>query len=403
MTRVCAPVKIFKSDDRADLFEVNLGSYKVLYDRLGKKRYLDRDWLSLGERDIASYHNYEETPALDEVFARMKERHPNVEFYKIATFAHSVLDSLRMAKMQKTGVIGVCMGPLGAITRICAPIFGSPIMYVLLREEDRTADGQFLVDDLNDIYNFNKLSQRSSIFALIGDPVFQSVGHVFHNKFFRNQKIDSIYVKLPLKIHELGDFFKLACELNFKGLSVTAPLKEAVVPFLDYVDDIAKSIGVVNTIVIKKGRLFGYNTDAEAAYAVVEKLIGSVERKKIVILGSGGVAKAMAYVLSQKKGDICIVNRTDSRARALALLYKCRYESTVPQDYDLLINATSASMPVSAQYIRPKSFVMDVAVSDTPFLQDAREKKCICENGYALYCQQACKQQDIWYKNGLFN
>ena len=129
----------------------------------GEPRYIDVDWKTptLPSGDvIVSYHNYEETPNLEAILKILQMTHPKAHLYKIATMAKSTLDSLRMLEFlqRHPGIIGLCMGDLGTLTRICAPIFQVPIMYAPLSEEDKNAPGQLLVDQLCEIYQFRALN-----------------------------------------------------------------------------------------------------------------------------------------------------------------------------------------------------------------------------------------------------
>jgi 3-dehydroquinate dehydratase / shikimate dehydrogenase len=389
MTRLCAPVKQLVSTDEADLLET---PDKTIYQE-GKPRYIDIDWkaktLPAGDV-IVSYHNFEETPDLEAVLKMLQEAH-HAPFYKIATMARSTLDSLRMMDFlqRHLNIIGLCMGDLGTVTRICAPIFQVPIMYAPLHEEDKNAPGQLLADQLCGIYHFRSLNPETRIFALIGDPVHRSIGHLFHNDAFRTQGRNAVYVKLTVKTNELADFLTAIKKLPFSGLSVTAPLKEAIIPYLDAIDPKAQAIGAVNTITINNGKLTGFNTDGDAALDA----LGDVRGKKLVVLGAGGAAKAIIYMAVQRGAHVTVVNRTQEKAQAIAGQFGCQC-SPVLTDYDILINATSSEMPI--QEIQPGKRVMDIALYETEFLKEARRKGCACMDGFPMYFAQAEAQQMIW-------
>ena len=387
MTLLCAPAKQFVPSEKVDLIEVE----KVLYDRQGKPLLCDLDWEKAETGDIVSYHNFQETPDLEDLLDKMKGKHPQARYYKLATFASSTLDALKMVELQKQGVIGVCMGPLGTLTRICAPIFGAPIAYAPLSEEEKNAPGQLLVDELQTIYHFRKLNSETKIFGLIGDPVHRSLGHLFHNDYFRSQGINGVYVKMVVRPHELEEFLAMVKRLPFGGLSVTAPLKEVILSYLDEIDPQARAIGAVNTVVFRSRKLIGYNTDGEAAIDV----LGSVKNRRIVVLGAGGAARAIIYTALERKARVCIVNRTSPRAEALAREWGCDWSLTVPP-YDILINATSASLPIEPKWILPNSRLIDIALYETEFLREAKRKKCRNKNGLPMYFQQALKQQKLW-------
>ena len=389
MTFLCAPVKQFQLSEKVDLIET---PDKVIYQQ-GRPRYLDVDWKTPDVGDIVSYHNYEETPNLEAVLQLLQKAHPKAQFYKIATMARSTLDSLRMLDFlqRHPGIIGLSMGDLGTLTRICGPIFKVPIIYAPLCEEDKNAPGQLLVDQLCEIYQFRSLNPQTKIFGLIGDPVSRSIGHLFHNEAFRQAKKNGVYLKMVVKTDELSEFFVYAKKLPFAGLSVTAPLKEAVLPFVDVLDREAKKIGAVNTLAFKEGKIYGYNTDGHAAVDV----LGDVRNKKLVLLGAGGSARAIGYTAHQKGAEVVIVNRTPSKAKELADSIGCRWSEKLPS-YDILVNATSSSMPMLAEEMIPGKMVMDIALYETEFLKIAREKNCVCLDGFSMYFQQAVAQHSVW-------
>jgi 3-dehydroquinate dehydratase/shikimate dehydrogenase len=393
MTLLCAPVKQFKQSEKVDLIET---IDKTLYQQ-GRPRYVDVDWKTpvLPPGDvIVSYHNYEETPDLEAVLKILQQAHPKAHFYKIATMATSTLDSLRMLDfLQKhPKIIGLCMGELGAITRISAPIFHVPIMYAPLCEEDINAPGQIIVDQLQEIYHFSQLNPETKIFGLIGDPVHRSPGHLYHNDVFRKKTRNGVYVKMVVRPSELSDFIDFSKKLPFGGLSVTAPLKEAVIPFLDEIDPVSREQGAINTLVFKKGKIFGYNTDGDAALDVLSDVI----HKTIVILGAGGAAKAIAYSAVQRKAEVVIVNRTADKARSLAESLGCGWSQTIPK-YDILINATSVSMPIDEDDLVQGKTVMEIALYETEFLKAARRKGCQAIDGMPMYLKQAAAQQELWF------
>lgn len=397
MTQVCAPVKKWPSDLPVDLYEFNEGPVRFLYDRHQVLRWTLIDWedrplLSQGNL-IVSYHNNRETPDLEHVLSGMKARHPQACYYKLATYAQSTLDAMRMLHFQRKhrNVIGICMGEKGRLTRILAPIFGAPITYAPLTIDERNAPGQLLWSELSTIYHFKRLNPLTRIYGLIGDPVDQSVGHLFHNDQYRARSMNAVYVKMSIQKDELSAFFKLVQALPMVGFSVTAPLKEALFPYLATVSQEAQKIGAVNTMVRTFQGWEGLNTDGGAAADV----LGEVEGKKVVILGAGGAAKAIAYELIQRKAQVMLVNRTAQRARELAHKLQCSYSEHV-STYDILINATSSPWPLNTPSFIPGSTVMDISIRTTPFLIAAQAQHCKTLDGLPMYFNQALIQQGIF-------
>ncbi len=284
---------------------------------------------------IRSIHNFHETPPLDALFAQISAKPAYA--YKIATFANSTLDALRMlafVKKSDVRLTGICMGPLGEITRILAPVVGGFCMYASSTDEKAAAPGQLSIDTLEKIYHYSALSQKTRLYGLIGSPIVQSPSYRTHNAFFRAAGLDAVYVRMQIEPHELAAFFPLARELGFRGLSVTIPHKERLFDYVEASEE-ARVIGAVNTLLFSDGEILGSNTDAAGGLDALED---SVAGKLIVILGAGGSAKALAYEAKKRGARVCVANRS------LKGFADCLLED-IPEHYDILINTMPASYP----------------------------------------------------------
>lgn len=357
---------------------------------------------------ICSYHDYETTGDLDALFAKL--RSTPAEIYKITTMAQSTTDSLRMLQLvKKHRCIGICMGELGAITRILAPIFGAPWTYAPDEEIQQTAPGQILLKELVNIYNFRDHSPSTSPYGLIGDPVSKSQSHQMHNFAFKKLGLDAVYVKMRVTKEELKIFFPLCCELGFKGLSVTMPLKESIREYLDHYH--AKAI---NTVEFREDGAYGWNTDGPGALNALEKR-GRVKGKRIVLLGAGGAAYGIAEEAKKRGAHLGVVNRTLHRAQTLAKevggdAYPLSAFSEVAKEgYDILINCTSVGMgdderlPIPATELLEKKLVMDIISRPriTAFLAAAKERGCEIVEGTEMFIQQAVGQYCYWFKKRI--
>lgn len=363
---------------------------------------------------IVSYHNFESTPLeLEEILKEMQKR--PAQLFKIATMARSSLDAIRMilfVKNAKTNMIGICMGEQGILTRILSPLMGNFFTFASLHENLKIAPGQLSIDELLDVYHYRALNSQTSLYALIGDPVDKSIGHLAHNAVFEVQHKNAVYVKIPLKEHELSEFFEKAEALGFRGLSVTRPHKEKVLQYLDKIDEEAQLIGAVNTIVFEKGRLTGYNTDAKGALDAIENKV-KVAKKRVVVLGAGGAAKAIIYETLKRGAEVVVLNRSEKKADDLAEYFgKDKALLTgglealskhFKEGYDILINTTPDPMPINPEWIIPGSFVMDIMVYPqySAFLSVAQQKKCCLIFGYEMWINQALVQQKLWFKDSI--
>lgn len=349
---------------------------------------------------VLSYHNFGEIPVNLEEIYRSMANYPAFS-YKIAGMAHSTNDALKMLLFAKDHpkINAICMGEKGGFTRVLGPIIENLIDYASIETKEQTAPGQLTVAELADIYHYRKLNPQTAIYGIIGDSVINSPGHIYHNAVFRKMGLNAVYVKMTVKSEELTDFISFAKSLKFRGLSVTIPLKEAILPFVDEMDEAAKQIGAVNTLLFKNGKILGTNTDGFGALDAIEKKI-SIPGKKIVILGAGGAARSIAFEAKARGADVLVLNRTVSRANELALDMGCEAGGLdeIPNHYDILINCSPSSMPIDPKKIRSETVVMDIVYfpKETIFLKEASLRKCQIIYGDEMFLNQAARQTAFW-------
>ncbi|MEE9200585.1 MAG: shikimate dehydrogenase [Candidatus Brocadiales bacterium] len=365
-----------------------------------------------GTKLIVSYHNFSETPDYDKL-REIYNGLAGADVVKIVTFAQEITDNLRIFKLleeARTPTIALCMGEPGQISRILAPKFGSFLTFASLGSGKESAPGQLSARELLDVYNFHHINAETDIYGLIGDPVAHSMGPLLHNTCFREEGLNAVY--LPFKTKDLPAFVNGFRALNVRGYSVTIPHKEAVMELMDELDPLARSIGAVNTVANKEGRLIGYNTDSTAATRVVEEGLAengeTLRGKKVTIVGAGGAARAVAFGLRQKGAEITIVNRTESRAESLARDIGCthrKFGELASLDAEILVNCTSVGMhpdvndtPVPAEILRPGMWVFDAVYNppETRLLREAAGKGCRTLDGLRMFVLQAALQFEIW-------
>jgi 3-dehydroquinate dehydratase / shikimate dehydrogenase len=349
---------------------------------------------------ILSYHNFQQTPTdLEEIYLSMKKI--GAHSYKIAAMVHSTNDALKMLLFKKNhlDLSVVCMGEKGQFSRVLGPVVGNQIDYASLNAKEQTAPGQLSVSELIDLYRYSSLNEKTAIYGLIGDPIDKSQGVVYHNRVFKERGVNAVYVKLCVKPEELTEFIPLVTRLGIKGLSVTMPLKEKILSCIDEVEPALKQIGAVNTLLFKESKIRGANYDGEGALDAVERR-SLVRGKKIVLLGAGGAARAIAFEAKKRGATVVILNRTVQRAKELAIELNCNAGSIdeLPEEYDILINCTPNLMPIDPQLIKHKKVVMDVINSacQTAFLTAASLKECVLVYGSEMFLNQAAKQTAFW-------
>lgn len=357
-----------------------------------------------GMQLIGSYHDFEKTLA-DLAGLLKKMEHAHFAMYKIVLHAKSTLDLLRLMTFaretaKKMPLCCISLGPYGQPSRVLGAVVGNVLNYTSLQGWGSSLY-QYDLETLEKLYGFSRLGLDTKIYALIGDPVGESPGAVFHNEIFRKEGAHAVYVKLRLSASELEEFVALAKKLPFGGFSVTMPLKEAILPFLTEIDKAAQAIGAVNTVLTRGNEWIGSNTDGLGALHALE-LYGRVEGKKIALLGAGGSARAIAYEALKRGAEVMVFNRTSSRGEKLANDFGCRayaLDALSAHSYEILINTIptkiSGELPILASILPPHALVMDINHSSF-LIQAAGERGCRCLPGKEMWVQQAELQQKVW-------
>jgi shikimate dehydrogenase len=263
-----------------------------------------------------------------------------------------------------------------------------------------------------------EISGKTSVCAIIGDPVEHSLSPAIHNAAFKELKLNLVYVAFTVTKNELKEAISGAKTLGFRGLNVTMPHKNAVMKYLDETDSMAKSIGAVNTVLNDGGRLAGFNTDGIGAMRALKENGVSLDGKKLLLLGAGGAAKAIAFQAAQEVEKLVVLNRTSKKAEKLAEALRKKFGKKVRgiefssaflkdeiKDADILVNATSVGMhpdvnrsPVPRTLLRPSLFVMDIVYSplETKLVMDAKAEGAKIVSGLEMLIYQGAASFEIW-------
>lgn len=253
------------------------------------------------------------------------------------------------------------------------------------------------------------INGKTALYGIIGNPVSHSLSPLMHNAAFSELGENSVY--LPFAVVELAAGIEAMKALGVKGASVTIPYKEAVIPLLDEIEEVARQIGAVNTLVIEdvggKKRICGSNTDwLGATRALAEKL--SLAGTQVVLLGAGGSARAIGFGLRQLGAQVVLCSRTEARGRALAGDLGCPWhslEDMATLTGAVLINATSVGMqpdsqvsPVPPEILGRFQVVMDIVYAplETLLLREAKSAGCQVINGLEMLLYQGVAQFELW-------
>jgi len=257
---------------------------------------------------------------------------------------------------------------------------------------------------------------KTSVYGIIGNPISHSVSPYMQTQAFLKLKINAIYVPFEVQRGDISQVINSLKTLNIKGINVTVPYKEVILPYLDEIDQDALNIGSVNTIKIENKIARGFNTDAPGFILALKEENISVKNKNVIILGAGGTAKALAYILLKEKAkSIFLVNRTLEKAKKLEdSLKKYGNIKSYPlkneilkdliKQSDILINTTSIGLKKDDPPLFNYNFlkenknlvVVDVIYFLTPLLKKAQEFNLKTIDGKGMLLYQGALAFEIW-------
>jgi len=362
---------------------------------------------------VVSLHDFRRTPDdLEAIYRRLAALDADV--IKICTMANHPHDNLRMLQMVERAAIptvGVCMGDIGIPSRLLAGRFGAPFTYATFHHERALAPGQLSFDEMVRVYRYEEISRKTEVYGVVADPIGHSLSPLIHNAAFAERKLDKVYLPFRVPREDLAQFLDEAEELGIRGLSVTIPHKEAVLTKLTKADGAVRGIGACNTIVLSGRERLGYNTDYHAAMSSLEEALGGphdqqspLAGKKALVLGAGGVGKALVYGLVRRGASVVVCDGRNDVARQLAARLGCqpvewtKRHTVTP---DVLVNATPVGMhpnvdesPFPKHHLRPAMVVFDAVYNpeSTLLIKDARSRNCRVVTGVDMFVRQACLQ-----------
>jgi 3-dehydroquinate dehydratase/shikimate dehydrogenase len=357
---------------------------------------------------LLSYHDFVATKDLDGIFERIRPFEP--EFIKIVSTARSLADNVAMLRFldrakDKANLIGICMGEQGVVSRILGPRAGSVFTFASATTGEETAPGQISARTLLDLYRVDQLDAATKIYGVVGNPVAHSLSPAMLNAAFRRERVNSVY--LPLQTAGMRDLLTLIREIPLSGLSVTMPFKQEILEHLQKTDPLSEKIGACNTVVRSQdGKLYGFNTDVAAIVRPLEKRL-PLRNARVLVIGSGGAARAAVFGLKEKGAEVSILNRTLPTAQKLAREAKAKVakrEQLAKNTFDVIVNATPIGMrgSKSQTVLQPEEMharlVFDLVYNpiDTPLIKSAREQGIPVITGVEMFVHQGARQFEIW-------
>lgn len=249
------------------------------------------------------------------------------------------------------------------------------------------------------------IDQKTKLYGVVGSPIVHSLSPTMHNIAFSESGLNAVYLAFETK--DIDGCIRGIRALGIRGLSVTTPHKSAVIPLLDEVDGLAKRIGAVNTVANDEGRLVGYNTDAMGALKALEEKI-ELPGKTCLIIGAGGAARAIGFILRHYGVRLTISNRSIGRGENLASSLGCPFvplREAKGIQADLLIQTTPVGMYphedqciISPGTLKEGMLVMDIIYNplETRLLRMAKARGCVAIDGLGMFIRQGAEQFRLW-------
>jgi 3-dehydroquinate dehydratase/shikimate dehydrogenase len=366
---------------------------------------------------VISYHDFRKTPEnLEEIHKRLAGL--DADIVKIAVMANHPQDNLRVLRLNKQSkipTIGICMGDIGVPSRILAGKFGAPFSFATFHHERAMAPGQLTFQQMTEIYNYDNIRADTEVYGVVADPVSHSLSPLIHNAAFQHYGMNKVYIPFRVPREDLFRFIDEAPHLGVCGLSVTIPHKEEIIKKLTDADPSVRGIGAANTLVFNGQKRLGYNTDYQAAMSSLEEVLRNegidTEKKEnllagktALVLGAGGVGKAIIYGLARRGAQVVVSDGAPRAAVTLAKNFNCRsvdWNARHTVSPDLLFNCTPMGMhpnvdetPFDKHHLRPSMIVFDVVYNpeNTLLVKDARSRNCTVITGIDMFVRQGCLQ-----------
>ncbi len=259
-------------------------------------------------------------------------------------------------------------------------------------------------------------SRSTRVYGVIGDPIAHSLSPLLHNTAFAARGLDAIY--LPFHVHELpgnprnlADFIKAVQSFDISGFSVTLPHKQRILRYLDVCEPLAAKIGAVNTVIVRRGRLSGYNTDYVGVLRALERRV-ALPASRVLLVGAGGAARAAAFALVAQGARVFIWARRRAQARLLACAAGAEAIDRAAlrrASFDAILNCTPVGMystraaisgsnsPLEASELNCR-VVMDLIYrpQKTELLYLAERRSIDTISGVEMFLAQGIAQWEMW-------
>jgi shikimate dehydrogenase len=346
-------------------------------------------------KTIYSIHDMKRTPSPSFIVESLNNA--NCDIAKGAFMINRMSDLMVLyaaSKLVTKKHILIGMGPLGIPTRIRSKMLGNEFTFA--HTGTATAPGQLEIKELAAV------GDDGIIVGLIGHPLNHSSSKTLHTQAFKDAGIPGIYLNFDLTtLDNIEDVMKA---YNIRGLNVTMPYKSDIMKHLDMNDEIAGEVGAVNTIVNDHGKLIGKNTDVDGIEFAFKQAKIELKDKSVLIMGSGGSAKACAAVFKRAGSRIFVVGRNAKTVDEMCSKFDCRaVQSPDPSTFDLIANCTPIGMysnsiyPIDLSKLTSKQTIFDLTYGNmTPLSKAAMDHQCTSVSGLDMLIGQAMSSFELW-------
>jgi 3-dehydroquinate dehydratase/shikimate dehydrogenase len=361
-------------------------------------------------RLLISAHDFRRLPQNLPTIVRRLEAYGG-DAIKIAAASRSLAEVRQLLELARgrPDVVVVPMGDGMLAARLLALRQGGALAYAPMARS--TAPGQIPFDEIERVYRLRRrfgkskagINPQTSLYGVIGNPVAHSFSPLMHNAAFAARHKNAIY--LPFHVRDLSDFIAAIEPFQIAGFSVTLPHKERILRDLDECDTLAAEIGAVNTVVVRAGKLCGYNTDFTGVLRAIERRL-PLSSSSVLLVGAGGAARAAAFALARAGGAVSIWARRPQRARALARAVggeAIDRREIARRSFDAIVNCTPVGMhpgggsPLEGRELNCR-LVMDLIYRPlkTELLRRAERQGIETISGVDMFVAQGVSQWELW-------
>ncbi|HMS15297.1 MAG TPA: type I 3-dehydroquinate dehydratase [Planctomycetota bacterium] len=364
------------------------------------------------DRIIASLHDFHGTPA--DLPQRVDAMQRRARWVKVAARVNSPADLLLLQRIARTlhpgRVIAIGLGPGGDLSRLLPAAMGRAMTYVRCPNaegEDRISVGGLpKIEDLTSLYYADAhLRAPTAVFGVLTDFRGSSLGPPVWNRFFRTHFLPCIYT--PMRVSTLVGVREMFRSFGLRGVSVTTPYKESIVPFTDEADGLVTRIGACNTLVLRNGIVRGFNTDYHGVRRPLESALsrGASRVRTALVVGAGGAGRAAIAALTDLGLDVTVTAKSPERALGAASDLSVRYIEVPKQPPDVLVNATPlggprapSGCPVDSNLLRPNQIIIEMNYGvETPLMMQAKAMGATVIPGSEMYVAQAAEQLRLFW------